>query len=288
MSSKSSPLLVGAHMSAAGGAYKALYEGEKFGATVIQLFTSNQRRWGGNKITEKDIKLFEKAKSETKITHIMSHDSYLINLGSPKKTILEKSKKAFLEEIERCHLLKIDYLNFHPGSAISASEESCLNTIAKSLLSMQKEINNGKTKIVLETTAGQGSNVGYKFEHLSYIIKKVKGKIPIGVCIDTCHSFAAGYDIRTARGWNKTLLEFNKIVGLKYLMAFHLNDSLGDLNSRKDRHASLGKGKIGLECFKFLMTSPKTKYLPKYLETPEGGKYWKNEIKMLKKFGGEK
>ena len=146
----------------------------------------------------------------------------------------------------------------------------------------------GPTRFLLETTAGQGSNVGYKFEHMAYIIKKVKGKIPIGVCFDTCHSFAAGYDIRTKAAWEKTLNEFNKIIGLKHLYAFHVNDSLYDLGSRRDRHANLGKGKIGLECFKFLMTSPKTKKLPKYLETPIGEKHWPNEIKLLKKFGGEK
>ncbi|KPK32170.1 MAG: endonuclease IV [Chlamydiae bacterium SM23_39] len=281
------PLLVGAHMSATGGVHNALYTGQFFKATVIQLFTTNQRRWAGNKITKEEIALWEKAKKETKITHIMSHDSYLINLGSPKKMVLKKSIKAFSEELIRCQLLQIDYLTFHPGSALNSTEKECLDTICKSLLSLKPLIKK-KPILLLETTAGQGSNVGYKFEHLAYIIKKVKKNIPIGVCIDTCHIFAAGYDIRTKKEFKNTLKEFDEIIGLNYLYAFHVNDSVFELGSRRDRHASLGMGKIGLECFKFLMTNPKTKYIPKYLETPLGDKYWKDEIKLLKHFGGEK
>lgn len=278
--------LLGAHMSAQGGAYKAILEGEKIGATTVQLFTSNQRRWQDKKIEKKDIELFEKAKKETKISSIMSHSSYLINLGSPDKNLLEKSRSAFLKELKRCQLLNIDYLTFHPGSYTSSSESICLDTICKSLLKFKPHIQK-KPLLLLETTAGQGTNVGYKFEHLSYIIKKVKKDIKIGVCIDTCHIFAAGYDIRCKKSFEKTLEEFEKVVGLKYLYAFHLNDSKYELGSRKDRHESLGKGKIGLNAFKILMTHKKTKDLPKYLETPFGSKYWKEEIKLLKKFAGE-
>lgn len=279
------PFLVGAHVSAQGGAYNALHNGQKIQATVIQLFTTNQRRWQSNKITKKDIDLFLQAKKETKITNIMSHSSYLINLGSIDKTNLKKSQKAFLQEIERCQDLQIDYLTFHPGSYTTSDEEKCLDTISDSLLSFQKCFTKKKyPKILLETTAGQGTNVGYKFEHLAYIIKKVKNKIPIGVCIDTCHIFAAGYDIRDKKSFENTLKEFDKKVGLKYLYAFHLNDSKYDLGSRKDRHEHLGKGKIGINAFKLLMTHPKTKKLPKYLETPVGDHY-KDEIKLLKKFG---
>ena len=282
--SKKTPILVGAHTSAAGGVHNALYRGRDINASVIQLFTSNQRQWKSSLIPQKEVDLWNEAIEETGISHVMSHDSYLINLGSPNKQALDKSKKAFEKEIQRCHQLKIPYLNFHPGSAIKKdSEEKCLDTIIASLLSMRSLINKGKTRMILETTAGQGTNVGYKFEHLGYIIGRVHGKIPIGVCIDTCHSFAAGYDIRTKKDWDKTLLEFSKKIGLKYLYAFHVNDSLKPLGSRRDRHASLGKGKIGLESFRFLMTHPKTKHLPKYLETPVSSK-WKDEIQMLKDF----
>ncbi len=217
----------------------------------------------------------------------MSHDSYLINLGSPDPLLLEKGRKAFREEIKRCHQLKISYLNFHPGAATKGTEEKCLDTIAESLLSMEDLVHQGHTKLVLETTAGQGTSVGHRFEQIHYILDKTHRKIPVGVCIDTCHIFAAGYDIRTEEGWKKTLQEFDDLIGLKYLSAFHLNDSQKDLGSRVDRHASLGKGKIGMDCFQFLMTSPKTRDLPKYLETPEGPPIWKEEIELLKKFAKE-
>lgn len=278
-------LLVGAHMSAAGGVHNAPYEGQKIGATVFQLFTSNQRQWHAKKLTDEEIVLWSVAVKDTEMTHIMSHDSYLINLGSPKKMMLNKSRKAFKEELIRCHELKIDYLNFHPGAAVGSTEQECLDTIVESLLELEDLAKEGKTRLLIEITAGQGTTVGYSFEHLGYIVKKVHKNIPIGICIDTCHCFTAGYDIRTEKGWDKTLQEFDEIIGLKYLYAFHANDSIFDLGSKKDRHANLGKGKIGLECFKFLMTDQRTKYLPKYLETPDGDQYWEDEIKLLKKFG---
>lgn len=276
-------VLIGAHMSITGGVHLALLRAKEIGATVMQIFTANQRSWRTKKITPQEIELWKKTKKETGISHIMSHDSYLINLGSYKKPNLEKSRKAFLQEIERCNLLDIDYLNFHPGSALEKSEQFCLDTISQSILGFEKVLKKGKTKLVLEMTAGQGTNVGYKFEHMAYIINKVKKKIPIGVCIDTCHIFAAGYDIRDKKGWLNTLKEFDKIIGIKYLLAFHVNDSVHVLGSRKDRHASIGKGKIGIKSFQFLMSYNKTKNIPKYLETPIGDK-WVDEIKLLKKF----
>lgn len=275
---------IGAHTSASGGSYHALYEGKEIGATTIQLFTSNQKQWHGRKIDFEEIDLWKKAREETGIEKIMSHDSYLINLGSPDATLLQKSKTAFRAEIERCHLLDISYLNFHPGTATQGSPEECLDTIAESLLEMEDLIHQGKTKIILETTAGQGKSVGHTFEQIAYILKKVHRKIPLGVCIDTCHIFAAGYDIRTEEGWNHVLKQFDDTIGLEHLSAFHLNDSQKELGSRVDRHASLGEGKIGMDCFRFLMQSPKTKHLPKYLETPEGPPVWKKEISLLKKF----
>jgi deoxyribonuclease-4 len=277
--------LVGAHTSIAGGVFNSIYHGSELGAETIQIFTANQRQWQGKPINDQDAEKFLKAKKETGITTVMSHTNYLINLGSFKKNVLYISQKAFKEEIERCHLLEIDYLVFHPGSAVDTSEEKCLDTIVASLLSFALLIERGKTRLLLETTAGQGSNIGYKFEHLAYIIKKVENKIPIGVCLDTCHIFAAGYDIRNTLAWEDTLSKFSKIIGIKHLYAFHLNDSKTDLGSRIDRHESIGKGKIGLDCFKYVMKEPKFKDMPKILETPDDS-IWKEEIKLLKKFAG--
>ncbi len=278
-------ILIGAHTSAAGGAHNALYEGREIGATTIQLFTSNQKQWTGRKISAEDVALWEKALDETGITDVMSHDSYLINLGSPNLELLIKSRNAFREEIERCHLFKIPYLNFHPGSATTGTVEGCIETIVQSLLEMEELINQGKTKILLETTAGQGTSVGHRFEHVGAITSQVHHKIPIGVCIDTCHIFAAGYDIRTEAGWIETLKEFDEKIGLKYLSAFHVNDSAKDLGSRVDRHADIGQGKIGYESFRFLMQNTD---MPKYLETPNGPPSWKNEIATLRKYAEEK
>lgn len=277
---------IGAHTSAAGGSFNALYEGREIGASTIQLFTSNQKQWHGRKIGEEEVKLWEKALEETGIREVMSHDSYLINLGSPDSDILRKSRQAFREEIERCQLLNIPYLNFHPGAATDKDEAKCLETIAESLLEYESLLNGGKIRLLLETTAGQGTSVGHRFEHIAEIFRDVHKKIPIGVCIDTCHIFVAGYDIRTAEGWEKTLKEFDEVIGLSHLYAFHLNDSQKDLGARVDRHACIGQGKIGLESFRFLMTSPATRSLPKYLETPDGPSGWKTEIAELRKFAG--
>lgn len=278
------PLLIGAHTSASGGSFHALEEGAEIGATTIQLFTNNQKQWKGRSISDEEAILFKEMKQATAIHVTMSHDSYLINLGSPDELILSKSLKAFEEEIERCHQLEIDYLNFHPGAYTSSSEQACLDKIAQSLLSMEKLCHKGKTRLLIETTAGQGTCVGHTFDQIGYLIKKTHKHIPIGVCIDTCHIFAAGYDISTSAGWDKTLKEFDDKVGLEHLYAFHLNDSKHPLGSRKDRHENLGEGFIGLECFKFLMRDKRVKDLPKYLETPNGETAWKKEISLLKQY----
>ncbi len=280
-------LLIGAHTSAQGGVHRALLEGHSIGATTIQLFTANQKTWHGKPLSEEEIARWEKALEETGIQKVMSHDSYLINLGSPKKEGLTKSLAAFQEELKRCHTLKLSFLNFHPGAALESTEEECLNTIVESLMSLENLASEGNTRLLIETTAGQGSSVGHKFEHLGYIIDRVHKKIPIGVCIDTCHIFAAGYDICSAEGWDKTLKEFDQKVGLKFLYALHVNDSLKPLGSRKDRHAALGEGEIGMACFKAMMTNPHLKDLPKYLETPDGPPLWEKEIAKLRKFAEE-
>jgi deoxyribonuclease-4 len=280
-------LLIGAHTSAAGGVHNALLEGAEIGATTIQLFTSNQKQWKGRKFSEEEIDLWQAALKETGLKEIMSHDSYLINLGSPDPEALEKSRQAFREEAERCTLLGITYLNFHPGAALKEDPQACLNRIVNSLLSLEDLVAESPTRLLIEATAGQGSSMGYRFEHLSYIIERVKHKIPIGVCIDTCHIFAAGYDIRTPEALKKTIEEFDTVVGLEHLYAFHLNDSLKALGTRVDRHAPLGEGEIGIECFKAIMAHPKLRALPKYLETPGGPDLWKKEIAMLRKMATE-
>ena len=278
---------LGAHTSAAGGAYNALLEGDEIGATTVQLFTSNQKQWKGKVLDGKDISLWKDAREKTGLTEIMSHDSYLINLGAPDASNLEKSRKAFREELNRCLQLEIEYLNFHPGAALKDDPQACMDRICESLIELEEMFGGPhKTRLLLEATAGQGSAIGHRFEHLDYIIQKVKSHVPIGVCIDTCHIFAAGYDIRTPEAWDATLREFDRVVGIKHLYAFHLNDSMRELGSRVDRHDEIGKGKIGLESFRFLMNDSRTRSLPKYLETPGGPELWKKEIALLKELAG--
>lgn len=281
-SKKENDLLLGAHCSAAGGVFNALLSGAEIGCTTIQLFTANQKTWHSKPLTDEVIEKWNVALEATGIREVMSHDSYLINLGSPKEEVLTQSRNAFRKEIERCQALGIAYLNFHPGAALDDTVDNCLKRISDSLKYFSKLLEHGQTVLLLEATAGQGSVVGARFEELATIIEQVKSHLPIGVCLDTCHLFAAGYDVRDRACWDAVLKEFDSTVGLKYLRAFHLNDSMHELGCRKDRHASLGKGKIGLECFRVLMTHPKTRHIPKYLETPEGETMWKKELALLR------
>lgn len=283
---KAHELLIGAHTSAAGGVHNALLNGQKIGATTIQLFTSNQKTWASKLIPQEEIELWQEAKRTSGITTVMSHDSYLINLGAPDPLILSKSREAFRKEADRCTQLEITYLNFHPGAAVKSDLDTCLDCICESILELEGLMQNSPTRLLLEATAGQGSCVGCKFDQLGYIIDKVKDRVPIGVCIDTCHIFVAGYDIRSPEAWDKTLKEFDRQVGLQHLYAFHVNDSVKDLGSRVDRHADLGTGTIGIESFKFLMRDPRTRELPKYLETPGRDEVWTKEIAMLREFAG--
>ncbi len=278
-------ILIGAHTSAAGGVHNALYEGQAIGATTIQLFTANQRQWKSRSLSQDEIHLWQKALDVTGLKKIMSHDSYLINLGSPDPEVLARSRHAFREEIIRSMQLNIAYVNFHPGAALQDSKEACLNRIIESVLEMRDLFSHHSSlKLLIEATAGQGSTVGSRFEELDYLIEQLSEKVPIGVCIDTCHIFAAGYDLRTKEAVDATIQEFDKVVGLEHLCALHVNDSQKDLGSRVDRHAELGKGMIGLEGMKALMQHPKLRSLPKYLETPGGPDLWKKEITLLRSF----
>lgn len=281
---KEKSLLIGAHTSAAGGVFHALMEGKEIGATTIQLFTANQKQWHGKPLTQEAVSQWKEALKETGIESVMSHDSYLINLGGPREEVLTKSRSAFREEIERCLQLGLTFLNFHPGASLDSDVQESLDRIVESLLACRDLLDGHQLRLLLETTAGQGSSIGHVFEQLAYIVDKVEKTIPIGVCIDTCHIFAAGYDIRTKQAWEHTLVDFDKTIGLKHLYAFHINDSVKGLASRVDRHANLGEGEIGWECFRFLMQDERVAHLPKYLETPGGPPVWKEEIKQLREY----
>lgn len=220
----------------------------------------------------------------TNIYKVMSHGSYLVNLGSSDPESLEKSRTTFREEIKRCHQLGIQYLAFHPGSALKRSRVEAMDTIIESILLHSDLIKSGNTEILLESTAGQGTNIGSTFEELKYILDGIKGELSnVGICLDTCHMFAAGYDIRNEESFNKTFNHFDEIIGLKYLKAFHVNDSKAQLGSKKDRHESLGQGYIGWKAFQILMQDERTKDIPKFLETPRP-EIWKNEIAILRSF----
>ena len=275
---------VGAHVSASGGVYNAPINAMAIGAKAFALFTKNQRQWAAKELDTKTIdKWFkELEKSGIQAKHILPHDSYLINLGHPELEAREKSLNGFIHEIERCEILKLDRLNFHPGSHLrKISEEECLNNIAESMNIVLNKTSG--VKLVLENTAGQGSNLGYKFEHLAYIIDKIEDKSRVGVCIDTCHMFTAGYDIRTKEAYDKTWDEFGKIVGFEYLSGMHINDSKPELGSRVDRHDSLGEGKIGWDAFKFLMNDSRMDDIPLILETIDES-IWAKEIETLYSF----
>ena len=275
---------VGAHVSASGGVENAVKNAAKIGASGFALFTKNQRQWNAKPLSEKSIAKFKDFMQEHgyNADAVLPHDSYLINLGHPEIEKRQKSYNAFVDEIKRVESLGLKYLNFHPGSHLKKiSEEECLDLISENINKAIKDTEN--CILVLETTAGQGSNLGYKFEHLAYIIDKIEDKSRIGVCIDTAHIFAAGYDIRTKEAYEKTMQEFEKIIGFKYLKGMHINDSKAKFASKVDRHHSLGKGEIGLDAFKFIMQDKRINNIPLILETIEP-KIWADEIKLLKSF----
>jgi deoxyribonuclease-4 len=272
---------IGAHVSISGGVENAPANAKKIGATAFAMFTRNQRRWSSPPLTDENITGFRKQcrKYGFDSTAILPHDSYLINLGHPDPGGLEKSRNAFFEELGRCEQLGLKYLNFHPGSHLNKlTPEQCLDRIARSI-DLALERTSGVTAVI-ENTAGQGTNLGYRFEHLARIIGQVTDKSRVGVCLDTCHLHGAGYDIRNHKSFEHTLEAFDRIVGVGFLKAMHLNDSKKDLNSRVDRHESIGKGELGITPFKLIMNDPRFDNIPLVLETPDDS-LWETEIRLL-------
>ncbi|CAM3912556.1 deoxyribonuclease IV [Rahnella victoriana] len=273
---------VGAHVSAAGGVDQAVLRAHELEATAFALFTKNQRQWKAAALPEDVIEKFKAAceKYGYKSNQILPHDSYLINLGHPVTEALEKSREAFLDELQRCEQLGLSLLNFHPGSHLMQIEEDkCLERISESL-NIALDKTQGVTAVI-ENTAGQGSNLGFRFEHLAKIIDGVEDKSRVGVCIDTCHAFAAGYDLRTVEECEKTFQHFEDVVGFKYLRGMHLNDAKSEFNSRVDRHHSLGEGNIGNTVFSWMMKDARFEGIPMILETVDPD-IWKDEIAWLK------
>ena len=273
---------IGAHVSAGGGVENAPLNAHKIGATAFALFTKSQRQWEAKPLTTESILAFKSAceKYGYQPHQILPHDSYLINLGHPENEALQKSRVAFLDEMQRCEQLGLDRLNFHPGSHLNLIlEEQCLTTIAESI---NWALNQSSGVIaVIENTAGQGSNLGFSFYQLKKIIDQVDDKSRVGVCIDTCHAYSAGYDLKTRAGFEKVFTEFEEVVGFEFLKGMHLNDSKKELGSRVDRHDSLGTGTLGLEVFECIMNDSRFDGIPLILETPNE-ELWADEIKILK------
>ncbi|MDD5358738.1 MAG: deoxyribonuclease IV [Sulfurovaceae bacterium] len=287
---------VGAHVSVAGGVHNAPLNAMKIGAKAFALFTKNQRQWSAKPLSILEIDEFKinLATSQISPKYVLPHDSYLINLGHPEIDKRKQSLDAFIDELERCEQLGLLMLNFHPGSHlekfskkekedinyIEKIENGCLDAIADSMNIAIDKTKDSSVKLVIENTAGQGSNLGYKFEHLAYIIERVEDKSRVGVCLDTCHTFTAGYDLRTKKAYEKTMQEFGDIVGFKYLSGMHLNDSKPPLGARVDRHHSLGKGELGWEPFRFIMNDSRMDDIPLVLETIDET-IWSEEIANL-------
>lgn len=275
---------VGAHVSTGGGVQNAPLNAAAIGASAFAMFTKNQRQWQAPTLTKEQVDNFVANMDTAGIdsSQVLVHDSYLINLGHPDEKKRAKSLAAFIDEMERCRLLGLKLLNFHPGSHLrEISEEQCLDHIADSINIALDQV--GGVIAVLENTAGQGTNLGYRFEHLAYIIDRVESQERVGVCLDTCHTFTAGYDLRTEDAFATTFDKFAEVVGFRYLSGMHLNDSKPELASRIDRHESLGQGTIGSEAFRFIMQDPRFNNLPLILETPDESR-WAEEILLLNSY----
>lgn len=261
---------MGAHMSIAGGVDKALLDGKEVNCDAIQIFTKSSRQWAAHPYTKEEIDNFFHNQKEASIVTVVAHDSYLLNLGSPEEGLRKRSVRGFIDEMERCEALKIPYLIAHPGAHVGAGEEAGIKTIARSLDEIHAACKGYAVRVALEITAGQGSNLGYRFEQIGKMIDAARESDRLKVCFDTEHAFAAGYDLRTKEGYERTFGEFDETIGLERIVAFHLNDSKKEFHSRVDRHEHIGKGHIGVEAFRLLMNDRRFWGLPMCLETPKG------------------
>ena len=281
--------LIGAHVSAAGGVENAPARGTAINADAIQIFTANQNQWFPKEPGEENSKEYRKAMKQELPQMTISHASYLLNMGSPEEKKLNMSRRAFLSELDRCDACGVEYVVFHPGSHMKTDEKECLSRISESLNYCLDKRPDGEVTVLIENTAGQGTNVGFRFEHLIEIIEGVEKKDRMGVCFDTQHGFASGYDIRTEKGWKETFDEFDKTVDLKWLKAFHINDSKKEFGSRVDRHESIGKGLLTMETFWCLVNDDRFTELPMLLETPvDDPSEYAVEIELLRGLVGSK
>jgi deoxyribonuclease-4 len=264
------PILLGAHFSIAGGLHKALFTASAYGCTALQIFTKNANTWQERTLTDDEIERFNEARELTGIESICSHTSYVINLASPEKSKFNRSVKALKQEFLRSSQANIPYVILHPGSHMGRGEEKGLRRVALGINRTFERTPEMTCRLLLETTAGQGSNLGYTFEHLAQISELVEAKDRIGFCFDTCHTFAAGYDISTKKAYRATMQAFDSVLGLKRLFAIHLNDAKKGLGSKRDRHEHIGRGAIGIDAFRCIMNDRRLKTVPKILETPKG------------------
>ncbi|MCL2688628.1 MAG: deoxyribonuclease IV [Chitinispirillia bacterium] len=272
---------IGPHVSASGGVHNAPLNAQSVGAAGFGLFTKNQRQWKAKPLAAAEIDAFKKNMETCGFVPqaVLAHDSYLINIGNPDSAVREKSTAALVDEVKRCELLGLPLLNIHPGSHLTSSVDEGISHIAQSVSNVLDKTEG--VIIVLEAMAGQGTNIGGRFEHLAAIIHNIEDKARVGVCLDTCHIFAAGYDIRDKDSYGKTMLEFDNIIGFKYLRGLHLNDAKAPLASRLDRHESIGKGTLGAEAFRLFLQDDRFDNIPCVLETPDAG-LWSAEVEFLK------
>ncbi len=270
-------LLIGAHMSIAGGLERSVDRAHELGCRCIQIFTKNNNQWRAKTIAQEEAATFQSRLAESGMSHPLAHSSYLINLGSPDKTLWKKSLDALIVEMQRIDQLQIPFLVVHPGAFCGGTEKRGITSIARALNEMDRQTRDSTAGILLETTAGQGTSIGWRFEHLAELLNRVKTSSRYGVCFDTCHVFAAGYPLSSKKEYLATMREFDRVVGLRQIKAFHVNDSKKALGSRVDRHEHIGKGLIGLEAFRMLVNDKRFRNVPKYLETPKDhppGKNW--------------
>lgn len=262
--------ILGAHMSISGGYFRAVEHAQRAGCDCVQLFTKNNNQWRAKAILDDDVEHFRERLAELKIRHPIAHNSYLINLASPDRGLWKKSVDAFIEEMQRAERLGIPYVVTHPGAYTTSSERAGIRRIRRALDEVHRQTRGLSVQCLLETTAGQGSCLGCRFEQLAEMLEGVKDPERLGICFDTCHVFAAGYAMGTEKDYRRTMREFNRLIGVKRIRAFHLNDSKARFGARVDRHAHIGRGEMGLEPFRLLLSDRRFRRVPMYLETPKG------------------